>query len=158
MVKSMKLFSGYYGCDKCTQKGLWDGQRVIYPEITNPALGTNKSFRDQSQEEHHLHSVVSPFCQLPINMIEHFPVDYMHQCCLGIIRKLIHLWLRGPQTVRFSSGHVKQASLKLLKLRTCIPNVFARKPRVLEDIERWKATELRQFALYTGKNVLKGII
>ena len=74
------------------------------------------------------------------------------------MRKLILLWVRGPQAVRLSSGHVKEISSKLLELRQCIPNVFARKPRGLEDIDRWKATELRQFSLYTGKIVLKGII
>ena len=74
MVKSVKLCTGYYGCDKCTQKGLWDGHRVIYPEITNLTLRTDASFRDQSQEEHHLQSVVSPFCHLPTNMVEQFPI------------------------------------------------------------------------------------
>ncbi|KAF4097098.1 hypothetical protein G5714_023067 [Onychostoma macrolepis] len=158
LVKSIKLCSGYYGCDKCTQKGVWDGHRVIYPEINHLTLRTDQTFRDQSQEEHHLSSVLSPFCQLPINMIEQFPADYMHQCCLGVMRKMILMWLRGPLGIRLSSGHVKQVSLQLLKLKACIPNVFARKPRGLDEIDRWKATELRQFALYTGKIVLKGII
>lgn len=152
LVKSIKLRLGYYGCDKCTQ----DGHRVIYPEITNLTLRTDKAFRDQSQEEHHLPSVVSPFCQLPINMIEQFPG--MHQCCLGVMRKLIIMWLRGPLWIRLSSGNVQQVNLQLLNLKPCIQNVFARKPRGLEEIDRWKATELRQFAFYKGKIVLKGII
>lgn len=60
------------------------------------------------------------------------------------------------------SGHVKQFSMELLKLKTCIQNVFVRAPRGWEDTkmdtERWKATELRQLALYAGKIVLKGIV
>lgn len=59
-----------FGCDKCTQKGFWDGSRVIYPETTNVTLRTDVSFREQLQEEHHLSSGVSPFCMLQIDMIQ----------------------------------------------------------------------------------------
>ncbi len=89
-------------------------------------------------------------------MIEKFPADYMHQCCLGVMRKLILFWLRGPKGIRLSSSQIKQVSDRLVALRPCIPNVFARKPRCLGDIDRWKGTELRQFALYTGKNNVEG--
>ncbi|KAL0149593.1 hypothetical protein M9458_055120, partial [Cirrhinus mrigala] len=158
LVKCTKQYSGYFGCDKCTQKGFWDGRRVIYPEMKNVTLRTDASFREQLQEKHHQSFGVSPFCMLPIDMIQQFPADYMHQCCLGVMQKLIVLWLCGKLSTRLSSGQVREISSRLLGLRPFMPDLFARKPRGLEDIDRWKATELRQFVLYTGKIVLKGVL
>ena len=91
-------------------------------------------------------------------MVKQFPIDYMHQLCLGVMRKLILLWMRGKPDVKMSSGHVEAVSKKLMELKPFIPNTFARKPRGLKEVDRWKATEFRQFLLYTGKIALSGIL
>lgn len=157
MVKCVKLYSGYYGCDKCDQKGSWDG-RMLYPEVKNLNLRTDRSFRECWQPEHHQTEKISPFCCMSIDMVTSFPADYMHQCCLGVMRKLLLLWTRGKTGCRMSRAQMSCVSKHLEALRNVIPDCFVRKPRGLQDLERWKATEFRQFALYTGKIVLKGVL
>lgn len=44
----------------------------------------------------------------------------------------------------------------LQNLRTYMPSEFCRLPRPLNDIEFWKATELRSFVFYSRAIVLKG--
>ena len=60
-------------------------------------------------------------------------LDYMHLVCLGVTRKM-------------------------LSFAGKMPFEFARHPRSLSDLDRWKATELRQFLLYTGPIVLKKVV
>lgn len=83
----------------------------------------------------------------------------MHLVCLGVMRKLIHLWMgntKGPVNTRLPSWKVNQISSALHNIRKKnITKDFSRKPRALVEISRWKATELRQFLLYTGIIVLK---
>ena len=154
-VKATKLYSGYFGCDKCSQRGKW-ASRLIYPESGGIELRTNSSFREQAQEEHHRGT--SPFCCLPIDMVKQFPIDYMHQVCLGDTKKLLLLWIRGKREVRMSAGHVNEISGKLVALKQFIPQSFAPKPRSLSDNDRWKATKFRQFLLYTRKIALHDIL
>ena len=52
MIKNIKLYSGYYGCDKCTQAGVWNG-KMTYQEIDIAQPRIDMSFRNQSQPEHH---------------------------------------------------------------------------------------------------------
>jgi len=113
------------------------------------------------QKSHHIREeVTSVLTELSnLDMVRSFPLDYMHLVLLGATRKLIHLWMsKGPVTVRLHSTQIAKISELLLTLRQFIPTEFARKPRPLEDICRWKATELRQFLLYTGPIVLKNFL
>ena len=155
MVMATKQYSGYYGCECCEQKGVWCG-RVTYPDVVNMVLRTDQSVRQHTQEEHH--RGVSPFRLLPVDIVKVFSIDYMHQTCQCVMRRLILLWIKGTRNIKLSDCQTDKVSAKLLALKVCMPNCFARKPRGLSEVERWKATEFREFMLYSGKLVLKGIL
>jgi len=89
-IKNIKGHSGYSGCDKCTQHGVYFDRRMTFPEMNAP-LRTDESFIAKVGEDHHLGS--SPFCEFSIGMISNFPADYMHLICLGVVRKLLNLWI-----------------------------------------------------------------
>ena len=154
-VKNIKGHSGYSGCDKCVQEGSYVENRMTFPE-TSAALRTDESFGVMMDEEHHLGP--SPLNTLSIGMVTCFPIDYMHLSCLGVMRKLMYLWIRGPRQTAIGSLAIKNLSEALVSLRDQVPVEFARKPRKVSDLDRWKATELRQFMLYTGPVCLRGIL
>jgi len=69
------------------------------------------------------------------------------------------LWLfKGPLNVRLPGRSINTLSTALLAIQSCIPSDFVRKTRLVQEVSRWKATELRLFILYVGPIVLKNII
>lgn len=65
--------------------------------------------------------------------------------------------VRGDRAFRLSAQQVFILSARLNSLARYVPSVF-RRPRGLEELGRWKAVEFRQFLMYTGSVVLKGIV
>ncbi len=153
-VKQVKGHSGYYGCEKCTQKGQWDG-KVIFPDVNAP-LRTDVLFDDMRYANHKTGQ--SPLQTLSVGMISQFPLDYMHLVCLGVMRRLLWFWTKSPFSagIRISPNATRHISENLLHLKNFIPREFSRKCRSLNELDRWKATEFRQFLLYTGMVALKG--
>ena len=149
-IKNVKQYSGYHGCDKCSQNGVWEG-KMTYPEV-DAELRSDSDFERMSDEDHH--KGPSPLVGT-IGMVSKFPIDYMHLVCLGVMKRLILMWLKGPLKVRIGSFVSNQISDDLFNLRHFIPCEFARRPRGFSHIDRWKATEYRQFLLYTGPVVLQ---
>ncbi|XP_048010162.1 uncharacterized protein si:dkey-242h9.3 isoform X1 [Megalobrama amblycephala] len=156
-IRGVKSHTAYHGCDKCHQTGIRKSNRMTFPEV-NARCRTDDSFRQATDEEHHIQH--SPLTEVGIDMVTCFPYDYMHLVCLGVMRRLLDLWIStiGPLHCRISSSQASIVSDRLLALRNYIPSEFARRPRVLAERCRWKATELRQFLLYTGPVVLRGIL
>lgn len=153
-MKSIKLHSGYNACERCVQKGEWSS-RVIYTSTDAP-LRTNVLFDELAYTDHH--NGPSPLQELNFGLVTHFCLDYMHLVCLGIVKRLILIWMRGPLHCRLSANMLQQITNKLINLRLSTPLEFARKPRTVYDVDRWKATEFRQFLLYSGPVVLRGVL
>jgi hypothetical protein len=152
-LKCTKGHSGYYSCERCTQEGQHIGGRMTFPEFS-AFERTDDQFRAMVFEDHH--TGVSPFMELGVGCVSQFVLDYMHLVCLGVMRRLILLWLKGPVKCRLPSTSVQLISAHLLSLRCYMPRNFCRKPKSLEETMQWKATEFRQFLLYTGPVVLLG--
>ena len=150
-VKQVNSHSGYSSCEKCTVKGEYDC-KVYFPDV-DAQLRTDDSFRNKLDREHHIGT--SPLDQLNISLVSQFPLDYMHMVCLGVMRRLLALWIKGPLKTRLGRQVRMEISQSLLSLRPFIPQEFARKPRSFDEVDRWKATEFRLFLLYTGPVVLK---
>jgi hypothetical protein len=125
----------------------------VFLEINSP-LRTNESFRNKVNEEYHKGG--SPLELLPINIIDVVCLDYMHNVCIGVTKKLVKFWVKGKKNVRLNETSREQISTDLINLRVYVPTEFSRLPRKIEDIDYWKATELRSFLLYFGPIVLKG--
>ena len=147
-IKCVKSHSGYSSCEKCSQRGEWEG-KVIFPEVDCP-LRTDDQFDRKEDEDHHLPNTSSPLENLAIGMVSQFPLDPMHLLYLGVTRRLLMAWLKGPLSVRLPAATVTNVSNFLLQLGQHIPSEFARKPRALSEIDRWKATEFRLFLCYVG--------
>lgn len=92
-------------------------------------------------------------------MVADFALDYMHLTCLGVIKKLINLWIyKGPLNVRLPSFVITQLSTSLSSLSPFITCEFSRKPRSLNELCRFKSTESRQLLIYTGQIVFKNCL
>lgn len=133
MVKNVKGHSGYSGCEKCHVEGEWHG-KVTFQD-TNANLRTDSKFNDMTDTDHHLGC--SAISDMSVGMVSQFPLDYMHLVCLGVVKRLLLCWLKGPLVARLPAARVDEISDRLFDKVPYIPREFARKPRSLKDVARW---------------------
>lgn len=167
-VKNIEAHSAYFGCRKCSTRGTWitnsirshsqgkSGGRVAYNEIDAP-LRTDSSFRERSQLLHHnkygRRSVIENILR---DVIDDDIIDYMHLVCMGPHKKGIEQWISAIcDKCRFSSEVIKNISFYLLGISSYITNLFPRTTRPLDELPRWKATELKLDLLHVSPVVYK---
>ncbi|XP_073722626.1 uncharacterized protein [Misgurnus anguillicaudatus] len=154
-LKCIKGHTAYDSCERCEVKGQYVERRVVFNQLTS-TLRTDEAF-SQIQYSHHQNGC-SPLIAAGIPCVSGFVLDYMHMICLGVVRRLLVYLTRGPKLCRLSVRQKSEISQKLNMLRGQMPSEFARQPRGLQELDRWKATEFRQFLLYTGPIVLKNTV
>lgn len=148
---NVKAHGAFYGCERCHQKGTTNENRRVFTEI-NASKRNNASFRLKTQPEHHKGDSALEVID-DLDMVEDFPLDYMHCVCKGVVYKLLEE-LRSGESQRLSSRSLHEMSAFLYSLRADLPLEFNRRPRSIFHIGKWKATELRLFLLYLSPIVL----
>lgn len=91
---------------------------------------------------------------MPVDIPSVVVLEYMHNVCLGVMKKLLSFWVKGKKPVRLVNP--ESISEELLNIKSFLPAEFNRLPRPLDEFEYWKASEYRTFLIYTGPIVLKG--
>lgn len=155
-LKSIKGHTGYYSCERCTVKGERHEGTMTFEDLNSP-LRTGKDFDELNYHLSHQHER-SPLIGQKINCIKQFVLDSMHLVYLGVVKRIIYFLKEGPRVCKLSQAQLGLISSKLESLRNQLPSEFARQPRGLKHLKRWKATEFKQFLLYTGVYSLKGVV
>jgi len=154
-LKCIKFHTGYFSCERCTIKGEWHNRIVFNGGAQNPAvvLRNDVEFMQCKYKDHQ--TSTSPLIGYGILCVSRFVLDYMHLVCMGVVRRILRFMKSEPKRTCISHRHQCEISENLISYREYIPSEFARRPRSLIELERWKATEYRQFLLYTGAVALK---
>ena len=148
-LKNVWNHSSSYPCERCHVKGDRCFNDEEAPKRTNKTvLIMNKSHNKGP----------TPLSKCGIKLVSEFVLDYMHLVLLGVVKRLLFLWLYNKfdkPKVRIKPSTVRSISARLLSYIEYCPKEFSRKPRSLSEWRMFKATELRTFLLYTGMVALK---
>ena len=153
-VKCIKSHTGYYSCERCQVEGEYEG-RVVFHNLQSD-MRTDADFSGMKYDDHQMRKSILIDYGYPC--VTGFVLDYMHLVLLGVMRKMLNFLMSGPLLCRLSSVQVNQISTNLDDLKGKMPTEFARQPRSLKYLPRYKSTELRNFLLYSGIFMLRGVV
>lgn len=150
-IRGSKGHTGFNSCVKCTQRGLYLDNRLVFPHITK-ADRTDESFRSRSDPNHHIKKSILESID-DFDMIRSFPVDEMHIVHLGVVKKLIGFWNKSLTKVEKNLMEARVNSVEMTR-----PFEIRRQIRNLSAISQFKAKECRIFLHFTGPVIMKDIL
>lgn len=155
-LKCIKSHSSLHGCERCVAVAQTIEGRVVYLTKGPAEERRDEIFNRAGYSDHQ--KKISPLARAGILCVKQFPLDYMHLVCYGAMKRLLtYLW-RGPDICRLSKAQRQQVEKNISQLKGALPAEFSRQPRSMKELNRWTATELRQFMLYTGPLILKDVL
>jgi hypothetical protein len=158
-LKQIRGHNSLHACERCEAVAVSVDHRTVFNSAScfNAQKRCNTKFSNVEYIGGHQIGP-TPLCSLTRDCIDICALDYMHLVCLGVVKRMINFWKSGERLIKQGSRQLLEISEKLLDTRNYIPSDFSRKPRTILEIDRWKATECRQFLLYTGPVVLKSVL
>lgn len=85
-----KGHTGYFSYSKCTIEGDFIANRICFPNF-DYQIRTDDSFRNSRRTPYwSFYSIKHSKFYL---VVSHIPLDYIHMICIGVMKKLIKLWI-----------------------------------------------------------------
>ena len=137
-------------------EGYYELGRVVFDDIDSPPRDDVSFEQTLYLDTHQIHRSI--LIDNGIKFVTQFPLDYMHLVCLGVIKRLLLFWKKDPRQYRLLAAQLAVVSEKLKEYKGKMPSEFARQPRGLDKVKRWKANEYQEFHLYTGYLVLEVLL
>lgn len=143
-------------CSKCKVSQVQG--RYVFNGV-NHIIRTDEEYIKCLDEDHHKEGT-SPLSLLPMSIVSQVPFEYMHLVCLDVMKKLLSAWVHGKYSrlSKLSGRDISVISGRLNILKKYCPSEFARRSRSLDSYSKFKATEFRQFLLYTNPIVTYGLL
>ena len=155
-VKQIKYHNGRQSCERCQIVGCDINNTMCYINRSNKKR-TDEGYKNGEYKPDH-QKIASPLINYDIGLVTKFPLDYMHLICLGVVRRFLKSLTKASTEYRISHNQFNTIGARLAGYSHLMPSEFSRPPRSLKYIDRYKATEFRQFLLYTGIFALKSIV
>ena len=158
-IKQIKGHNARQSCERCDIIGTEVDNTMCYISHGDEVMRTDDGYvNDAYIPDHQTRGKTSPLVDYDIGLVSKFPLDYMHLVCLGVMRRFLKFLTKANTEYRISNAQFTQIGDRLSSFATMMPSEFARRPRNLVYIDCFKATEFRQFLLYTGIVALKSIV
>lgn len=157
LITCTSLPNSLYGCSKCNQKAnleLDDGFTSFPTSKTLATLRTDDDFKYLLNNDHHIAQPL--LAQLDLGLISQFVLDYKMIVCKGVMKHLMNLWINGRLDYRLNKDTQQKISRDLLRMTRNCPREFVKKPRSLDEVGSWDATDWNDFLLYYSPIALKG--
>ncbi|XP_074634703.1 uncharacterized protein LOC141893218 [Acropora palmata] len=163
-----KLYNGLFGCMVCFHPGVRlaiRGNVRVYPYAGD-------QYEMRTSEATRQHALLAQLSGTDVFGVKGFsvlhnymsvpdgcPVDYMHCILQGTGKWILSAIVDSKnKDLAFFIDADAQRTINAKLQAIAVPHDMERKPRSLEYIKRWKATEMQHFLLYFGLPLLKGIL
>ena len=159
-ILNMQQFNAYFGCTLCLikSKPIGEGKKGLYYPNQRNKMRTAaqheayiRLIQEQAMDSFRGVKGPSAVSTLIENLPFTAPVDYMHQVLLGVTRAL--LFLIRDKSTKSDLNKIRENSATLQ-----LTSDFKRSVRSLDELEFFKANELKVWLLYVGPAVFRSFV
>lgn len=157
LITCTSLPNSLFGCSKCNQKANLEIDEGYTSFPTTTTLATLRSDDDFKYFTHNEHHIATPLlAQLDLGLISQFVLDYKIIVCKGVMKHMMKLWISGRLDYRLNKETQNRISRDLIMMTVNCPREFVKRPRSLDEIASWDASDWNEFLLYYSPIALKG--